>query len=319
LSTFRNILVYAETPDAACFEQVVEFAVHHGATLSVCDVIEPAPGFDPDGVASRLKSLAWSLTFERLRALCAPHASRMALDYAVLTGNPFLAVTEQVIKQHFDLVVHISEAAPDAPGAALNPTGMHLVRKCPCAVWALHPQREARSRSILLAVDRDRAAGGVADAFALELAATAATLAEARGAKLHLVHAWSAYGEVLLRHPRAALADAEIERYLQAQSEDHAAWFADFARRAAGSGARVEIEEHLLRGSPVQVIPELARTLQAALVVMGTIGTSSLPGVLIGTTAEAVLSAAETPVLALKPRGFTSPIQFTDAGGRSAA
>ncbi|KGE02975.1 universal stress protein [Pseudohaliea rubra] len=311
MSVFRNILVYAETADEACLAEVVAFAEQSGAALSVCDVIAPAPTLDAGDAVARLKALDWSLAFERLRGLCAPHQGRLPLDYAVLTGNPFLTVTEQVARQGFDLVVHISETRTEGPGAALNPTGMHLVRKCPAAVWTLHPRQKEPAASLLLAVDREvTAAGAGAERFARELAATACDLAAARGATLHLVHAWQPYGQTLLDDPRAGLSPVEVEAYLAAQEKDHVAWFECLASDVVSAAPAVKLERHLERGSPVDVIPALARHSRASLVILGTVGTSALPGVLIGTTAEAILAAAETPVLALKPRGFTTPIQF---------
>ena len=313
MSVFRNILVYAEAADADCLAEVVTFAEQSGAALSVCDVIAHAPTLDSGGAVSRLKALDWSLAFERLRGLCAPHQGRVPLDYAVLTGNPFLAVTEQVTRQGFDLVVHISETAADGPGAALNPTGMHLVRKCPAAVWTLHPDRAEHSESLLLAVDREvTAQADAAERFARDLAATACDLAAARGATLHLVHAWQPYGETLLDHPRVGLTPAEVDSYLAAQENDHRGWFERLTRDVSCREPAVSLECHLERGAPVDVIPALARKTRTSLVVLGTVGTSALPGVLIGTTAEAILAAAETPVLAIKPRGFTTPIQFAD-------
>lgn len=313
MSRFGHVLVYAEAPDGDCLAQVVDLAERQGATVSVCDVIDPAPAFDPDGTAAQLQALDWKLAFERLRALCAPYRRRVAMDYTVLTGNPFLTVTEQVIQQRFDLVVHISRTTAEAAGARLNPVGMHLVRKCPCAVWALHPLQQEPRSGVVLAVDRDTvSAGAAADAFAMELAAAASTLAHARGATLHLVHAWTAYGAALLDHPQAALSPAAATRYLQAQRRDHEAWFDALCERIAAASSTTLVERHLLEGPAVRKVPELTRALNAELLVMGTIGTSTVPGVLIGTTAEAILSAASTPVLAIKPRGFTTPIQVTE-------
>jgi universal stress protein E len=42
--------------------------------------------------------------------------------------------------------------------------------------------------------------------------------------------------------------------------------------------------------------------------VMGTIGRTGVKGLLIGETAERVLRRANCSVLALKPRGFRSPL-----------
>lgn len=319
MTTFQNILVYAEAADGDCLAQVVDLAERQGATVSVCDVIEPAPSLDPDGTVARLQALDWKLAFERLRALCAPFTGRVAIEYTVLTGNPFLTVTEQVIQQRFDLVVHISRTSAEAAGARLNPTGMHLVRKCPCAVWTLHPEQLEPRSGVVLAVDRDTVSGGpAADAFALELAASASTLAGARGATLHLVHAWTPYGAALLEHPQAELSPGAADRYLQAQREDHQAWFDALCDRIAEVCSEIPVERHLLEGPAVLKVPELTRAVNAELLVMGTIGTSTVPGVLIGTTAEAILSAASTPVLAIKPRGFTTPIQVTEPAATEA-
>jgi len=314
LSRFQNILVYAEASDSECLEQVVALAERHGAAVSVCDVIEPAPQFDPEGIVSRLQALDWKLAFERLRSLCAPFQRRIDIDYTVLTGNPFITVTEQVIQQRFDLVVHISRTISEAAGARLNPTGMHLVRKCPSAVWALHPQRAASRAGVVLAVDRDTVdASGATDAFALQLAASASTLASARGATLHLVHAWTPYASALLHHPQARLSPTAVDQYRQAQREDYRTWFDGLCSRIDEACPDTPVERHLLEGPAVHKVPELARTLNAELLVLGTIGTSTVPGVLIGTTAEAILSAASTPVLAIKPHGFTTPIRVSEA------
>jgi nucleotide-binding universal stress UspA family protein len=98
-----------------------------------------------------------------------------------------------------------------------------------------------------------------------------------------------------------------------------AAWFRRLADDIAARSPGIALERHLERGTAVSVIPRLARAVKASLVVLGTVSTSAPPGLLIGTTAEAILAAAETPTLALKPRGFTSPIQFTDAAGAERA
>jgi nucleotide-binding universal stress UspA family protein len=307
---FSNILVYAEAADAECLEQVFDLGKRHGAAISVCDVIEPPPRMaDPEGTIAKLKTVGWQLAFERLRALCAPHMRHASLDYTVLTGNPFLAITEQVIQQRFDLVVHVSDPFADGAGPGLNPTGMHLVRKCPCAVWSMHPGKARVASDVVLAVDRDdTGANPRAERLAEQLAATAQAISQARGATLHVVHAWQPYAEKLLAHPRMGLGAEDIETYARAQEQDHQQWLDTLVARLDDS--ETSVVSHLLQGTVAKVIPELARQTGAELIVMGTIGTSAVPGVLVGTSAEAILSATAVPILALKPQGFTSPLRF---------
>ncbi len=59
---------------------------------------------------------------------------------------------------------------------------------------------------------------------------------------------------------------------------------------------------HIEEGPADVLIPFMARKLQAAVTVIGTVARSGLSGVLIGNTAEAVLDTLESDVLVLKPQ-----------------
>lgn len=69
---------------------------------------------------------------------------------------------------------------------------------------------------------------------------------------------------------------------------------------------------NLIKGAPGYVIPELVGKAQIELLVMGTVCRSGIPGVMIGNTAEQVLSDVDCSVLTLKPDGFKSPVTLTD-------
>ena len=123
-----------------------------------------------------------------------------------------------------------------------------------------------------------------------------------------MVHAWQPYAEKLLEHPRMSLGAEDIETCKRAQEQDHQRWLDTLVARFAGG--EINVASHLVHGTVAKVIPELARQTGAELIVMGTIGTSAVPGVLVGTSAEAILSTTAVPILALKPQGFTSPLRF---------
>ncbi len=310
---FRNILVYAEAADAQRLAGVVELAREHGAALSVCDVVASPPALpDPDGAIVRLKTVSMQLAYERLSALCAPYSRDYAIDYTVLTGTPFLAVTEQVMMQDFDLVVHISD--PGKSGG-LNPTGMHLVRKCPCPVWSLPGVPAYRPRNIVIAVDRNLGDSSArTTAMALAQASMAASVAPGNATRLHVVHAWQPFAEELLDHELSGLSATDVDSYVDAQDEDHRQWLEDLGRKLAQEAPDCSVRTYLRRGDVTDVVPELAVETGAELIVMGTIGTSDVPGVLIGTSAEGILSTTCLPVLALKPLGFKSPLRFEAVG-----
>lgn len=311
MKQFRDILVYAEIDDEACLAQVVALAQAHGAAITVCEVVEPPPQLhDSRGVVERVAKLRWSRAFQRLRRICDLFASNSVIDYSVFTGVPFVTITEQVVQQDFDLVVHISEPVQRTSGIGLNATGMHLMRKCPCTVWTLHPDRDNYSKTVVLALDRELAEGtGAAEAFAITLAETALALAEARDGDMHVVHAWEPYGRELLDDPELELSDAEQQHYRKQQLRDSEQWFKRIVQRIESIAEDpVRVKSHLLEGRAVPSVQQIVSETNAGMLVLGTVGTSANPGVLIGATTESILAGVGTSVLALKPPGFVSPL-----------
>jgi universal stress protein E len=69
-------------------------------------------------------------------------------------------------------------------------------------------------------------------------------------------------------------------------------------------------------GPPALKIPEVARKMQAALVVMGAISRSRLQRMFIGSTAERVLDALSCDVLVIKPRGTRTRVEPRERGMR---
>ena len=62
-----------------------------------------------------------------------------------------------------------------------------------------------------------------------------------------------------------------------------------------------EDHTHVREGFPEEVIPEVAKELEAELVVLGTVGRTGLSAALLGNTAEHVISKLSCNLLAIKP------------------
>lgn len=317
MTQFRDILVYAELDDAECLAQVVEVARRHSAAITVCEIVEPPPKTqDSRGVVERVSKLRWSRAFQRLRTICEHFSEHMVIDYSVFTGIPFVTITEQVMEQDFDLVVHISERVQATSDTGLNATGMHLMRKCPCTIWAMHPTRSGESANVILALDRELATESkAAEAFAMTLAESAVTLAVARGGDLHLVHAWEPYGAELLDDAALDLSDRDASFYRTQQRRDNEDWFRHITQRVQSIAPEdLRVVPKLIEGPAVAAVPDAAVAVEAGMLVLGTVGTSANPGVLIGATTESILATCGTSVLALKPPGFVSPLMFAKQG-----
>ena len=74
---------------------------------------------------------------------------------------------------------------------------MHLLRKCPCPVWLIKPEKQKSYRRILAAVDVDDAIHN--DALSRQILEMASSLALSDFAELHVVHAWEPVAESALR------------------------------------------------------------------------------------------------------------------------
>ena len=58
---------------------------------------------------------------------------------------------------------------------------------------------------------------------------------------------------------------------------------------------------HVREGFPEEVIPEVAKEIEAELVILGTVGRTGLSAALLGNTAEHVISKLSCNLLAIKP------------------
>jgi nucleotide-binding universal stress UspA family protein len=153
----------------------------------------------------------------------------------------------------------------------------------------------------------DSRADAARAALTAKILGTAADLAEHQRAELHVLHAWVAYGESMLRaRGFGGISPVDARRYVAGVEAG--------ARKAlhatvAPLGGRLTPERvHLVKGYPDEVIPAFAAAHAIDTLVIGTVARSGLAGLLIGNTAERVLDVAPCSVLAIKPDGFVSPV-----------
>lgn len=313
MKPLNKILVYSETDDPESLEPVVDLAARHDATLTLCHVISQPPGVaDAHPAMGKLHELGWRIAFENLRSMSEQYKSRIGLNTTILVGEPFLSIMKQVTLEDYDLVAHICDPEHLQSNRGLNPVAMHLARKCPGRVWSLHPGSKHSPEKIVVAVDRDHSGSNPrTEALNAALVNTAAAVIKP-GGELHLVHAWQAYGEKLLGDQRADMSSTEAEAYLADQQQEHERWFSGLVDKVA-SNHDLQLRPHLLRGPVAESVNGLAESVAADLIVMGTIGTSVVPGILIGMCAEALLSETNTPVLTVKTKDFVTPLQIPQA------
>ncbi len=232
------------------------------------------------------------------------NGAAVPVEVVVSAGRDFVEVIRAVANMSHDLVMVGSAPVARFPVLAGSSLAMHLLRKCPVPVW-VSSESESASPDVAVAVGPfdEGVHGDSLDVMLLEIAAS---LAARRGGTLHVVHAWTLPGESLLRRgrirPPVDQVDAMVvEEYQIAKMG---------LKRLLGFTPDVEItiEKHLERGEPATAIRSVLEEAQPGVLVMGTLARAGLNGVFIGNTAERVLGTINASVLAVKPKGFETPV-----------
>ncbi|MGE0859160.1 MAG: universal stress protein [Gammaproteobacteria bacterium] len=319
---FNHLLAYLDTRRVAnpartraCLASLADLAAAHDARLTLCDVLEPPPAA-AGRTSERVAALRGRYVLTALEHLAAELRGRVVAEYVLLEGSAFIAVSRHAARHGIDLVAVLDgtdgDGRPDA-------TARHLVRKCPAPVWVMGPRGHGARQRLLVAVDRDIFPATAAPRdMAGRLVDAAIALARAQPASLHLAHAWQVYGAELMEDPGLGLDAADLEAYVDSQRYSHHLWLEELhdalrARLAARGEIAFETTTHLIEGDAAEVLPALARRLAVDALLLGTLGASRAPGVLIGNTAEEILGRVGVPILALKPPGFESPLMAPDA------
>ncbi|MEE4203964.1 MAG: universal stress protein [Halieaceae bacterium] len=228
-------------------------------------------------------------------------------------GRRYLDAIKTVITGGYDMVLKMADNPPWS-GQVLASDDLHLLRKCPCPVYLMHPNTSASDGPVIAAIDlntddydEDLAA---LNERLLEMASAAAAFGET---ELHVVHAWQS----------GVAGFVSIWADMPAQAEQ-AAYDGEHRRRqdalsAAMQTLRKQLDDNtnsvikprgrLLNGPPESVIPEQAQKLNASTVVMGTVARTGIPGLIMGNTAEDILHQLRCDVVALKPEGFVCPVK----------
>lgn len=308
MSEIQRVLVYVnpEIDGGPAIRRGADLALRRGAALTILGVVSDPPwhahiplikanaGFT-DGLRKAVRD-------DLEQQAVALRGEGIAVDVKVESGRAFLRIVEEVLVGGHDIVVKTAER-PVTGGRLFGSTAMQLMRKAPCPVWAIHPDEPPRYKEVLVAINPDPDAE---ESLGLvrRLLRLAVDFARADGARLHVVHVWGVPYEGMLR--RHATEEELVE-----------VW------RSAAEGARATVEAataafaadlepdciHIEEGDPQTRIPEIARAIDADLLVMGTVGRSGIAGLFMGNVAEQVLYNVQCTVLTAKPAGFVSPVR----------
>lgn len=314
MKRFKNILFYIDGMDnpTPSLHRAVNLAKTNQARLTLIDVIQPVD--TPAQIKTRfnleLTDLLIAQRKQALEKLCAAidpdgHLidSRL-IDNRILTGVSFVEVIKLIQRDNYDLLVKVANPPVGINEHLFGGNDLHLFRKCPCPVLIDRPDSPKPYQIILAAVDIADSGNIKSNSLIMDLATS---LANREQAQLNVIHAWNIAGESAFRSSQFHLTGIELDAMQTYEVETRKSKLNSLLQDYGLSTQDEHV--HLVKGSATESINKVADSIEADIIVMGTLGRTGIPGFFIGSTAEEVLHTTNVSVLAVKPPGFKSPVQ----------
>ena len=232
--------------------------------------------------------------------LAGPRAGGIDIDIKVVWHNrPFEAIVHSVLEEQYDLVIKGTHDHDVLKSMIFTPTDWHILRKCPCPVLLVKDHDWPQGGNIVAAVN----AGSQQEhhlSLNQRVSSKALQMSKLLNAQAHLVNAYPGTPvNIAIEIP-----EFNSEEYSATMAQHHV----DAVTALAQQFDIPEVNCHVREGMPEDVIPAMAKVLDAEMVVIGTIGRTGLSAAIIGNTAEHVIDRLNCDVLAIKPANFVCPL-----------
>lgn len=295
----------------------IELARKHGAEVHVLNVApaEPRRPWRTSKVSSA--ELHASLVESRLhrieRMLQEMEEPEVSMQAHVRSGVPHIEIIRQASSIDADLIVVTDEPQRRDGRRGFGTVTAKLLRKSPVPVLAHRNHREWNPGRIVAALDVEPTSEDDGE-LNLKILDMAAMLARASAAKLVVFHAWSLWGEDLLR---GRMDEEELGNLLKTTEDLRMREVDRLMANTDLSGLEVHVD--VRKGEPRLLLPEMSAVGLMDILVMGTLCRTGLPGFIIGNTAERVLNKLTCAVVAVKRPDFVTPVDLSNAGAQSAS
>ena len=309
----RNILAYIDEriESVRAVELGVEIVRREPGSLTALAVVEPAAlAFDEAGASLGAGGLAKALLAvneERLAEIV-DRMERDGVEVATESrvGAAWLEVTRCAARDSSDLVIKVARGRRRLGWPLFGSTALHLLRKCPTAVWLVEPYGALVPRRILVVLSPEPGAAA-RNRFEAQVLARAQALAALFDAELEILCCWQLASEDLLA-PR--LEPQHMLHLLDGMRDTMHATLDAVLEPHIG---RIDTRRvHLERGAMASVAATFVEAHSIDLIVVGTIPPNAVVGTLIREEVEDLVQRISCSVLAIKPHGFRSPLRLED-------
>ena len=296
-------VIDAERDNQPALSRAYELASKTGATVTAMMVVYDL-SYDMTTMLSpdERESMRDAVTKEHAKWLSAQLKEQgfSETDIVVEWNNrAYESIIYFALNNQIDLVVKATKNHDDLASVIFTPTDWHLMRKCPRPVLLVKEHDWPEGGEIIAAVNigtEDDEHAALND----KLTIIANDYASLLKGNVNLVNSYpSTPLNIAIEVP-----EFDPDTYHDAVKTHHTKEMRSHALKYGIPEDKCVVKE----GLPEKVIPQVAKTLDAELVVIGTVGRVGISAALIGNTAEHVIDELNCDVLAIKPDGFESPL-----------
>ena len=269
-----------------------QLARQHGAAVVLVNVFREGPGLAPEFVP--LPQYCYDDIRARLESALADEAQTLrrtglTVDYELGYGNIVEVILAAAKRRGADLIVAGTRGRTAWKNLMLGSTAVRLLQTAPCPVLTVRPMdtlAPRRVRSVLVPTDFSEDAALAAEAAKRLLGGPT------KDRRIVLLHAYHVPADATSL-PASMLMDAisAVDAAAQRTIEEFAATV-----RATG----IHVETITCEGQPPESIIDYARSRSVDAIAMGTHGRSGIDRLVLGSTAERVVTSAPCPVLTVR-------------------
>ncbi len=224
-------------------------------------------------------------------------AEGISASCKVTFGSSWEQIIREAIRSEQTLVIVGRRGSRSSSRFFYGNTVTKLIRKCPVPVLVAKPDPVREVEAILAADDFSEIGEAVLDA--------GVQLAQVKMGRLHVVH-------VIEEEGHGLFGGTSREEGAELEAKEREAAEAEINERLSRTDYRTLVhgtKVHVDVGSPEEVILDIIEGEDVDLMVIGSVGRSGLSAMLLGSTAERLLSTADASLMVIKPADFVSPVK----------
>ncbi len=227
------------------------------------------------------------------------------LTIEVRFGKLYYETIQQANEKKAELLIKQSDDLEDRKNFLFQSDDWHLLRKSPVPLLLYRAQTALPFKSVMASLDVDiEIQPYQPSVFNQSLLVWADRFKGSNSVKV--VHAWQSEVENLVKHWDADLNENELIELNEQLYFQHKEALDLELKAHSPVGDKTTV--FWCKGEPADSIFNATLEQKVDLLVLGTLGRSGVPGMLIGNTAEDLLERVNCSVLAIKPNAFKSPI-----------